>query len=684
MANATRSTASAQASVACSVRPEGIPAALKGAKYATRWLVWRNIRRDGKLTKVPFHPLTGGALDATKTSNGASYDDAWRAYRRKGSGYAGIGFILGDGIAGVDVDNCIEPATGELDERGQRISQRFKRTYAEISPSGTGFKVLVRVPEGTEAHGTKGDGVECYAERRYFALTGQPLAGHARSLALLPAEFAATVAEVGGASRLRDPGESGGPAPLHHDQPGTRRDLLKVKRALKHLSSDSYGTWQAYAAAMRRAFRHDPELEQQAFDAWHDWSAKSAKYDGEDACRAKWEQSDTAANVAKPITIATIIADGNDAKAKAEAFAAQLAESPDQRSARGVATEHEIDPAEVGAEALEHIVAGLLTIGFHFLVAAPKFGKTWLFLQIARALGTGGRLWGRKVARPYRVCVLALEEGDEFDASDPAHAKRQHPKDRIARRLRKLGYSKHDMNNVRFVFEIAPYSDGGLEAIDALAQRYDVLLIDSAVMLRIGAAQSGNNVWNSDYVFVKPLQRMASTHGKLIMLIAHSGKGANSRDPEDAIAGTQGLQAASDGMWILQRPDPKRKDRVRLHLTSRELPTCQLELRWDNDRAGWQCLGSWLDLTEQDRRILAALAAVPASEAASYRAIAESTMLQESDISERVGVLAGLGLVEVSNAPSSGQRGRPPRMVALTIEGRDRFDEGWDPADMLV
>lgn len=82
-------------------------------------------------------PAKGRRIDATRPGYGYQFADCWRAYA--GGGFDGVGFVLGDGIGGIDEDNCRD-ADGKLFGRGQDVSDQFRASYAEVSPSGTGWK----------------------------------------------------------------------------------------------------------------------------------------------------------------------------------------------------------------------------------------------------------------------------------------------------------------------------------------------------------------------------------------------------------------------------------------------------------------------------------------------------------------------------------------------------------------
>jgi hypothetical protein len=141
-------------------------------------------KRDGKLTKVPYKAGTQRtSASSTNAATWVSLSEAldtlrvrFREDRRRG-GREGIGYVFtrDDPYCGIDVDDCRDPATGELDEVGARIV-RSLASYSEVSPSGTGVHVIVRgrLPEGS---GNRRGDVEVYDHARFFTMTGAHLGG---------------------------------------------------------------------------------------------------------------------------------------------------------------------------------------------------------------------------------------------------------------------------------------------------------------------------------------------------------------------------------------------------------------------------------------------------------------------------------------------------------------------------
>ena len=104
------------------LKPENIPDELK---TLPRWVCYR------LPDKTPLNPRTGGNAGSTLPGTWADYETAAEAVTRLGC--TGIGFVLGGGIVGIDVDHCIDSTTGELNEVAAAVLATTK-SYAELSP----------------------------------------------------------------------------------------------------------------------------------------------------------------------------------------------------------------------------------------------------------------------------------------------------------------------------------------------------------------------------------------------------------------------------------------------------------------------------------------------------------------------------------------------------------------------
>ncbi|MGA1564332.1 MAG: hypothetical protein ACO35C_06955, partial [Pontimonas sp.] len=144
----------------------GIPQELKDRRI---WMLW--LSEQG--TKIPYR--TGG-------TRGSSTDPtAWTTFEsacRQEDLYAGIAIAITHPYTGIDLDGCLD-AHGLLADWAAAIVEEFRGVaYCEVSPSGTGLKLITqaRKPDGARCVAKMGEGkcqVEIYDKGRFWAMTGR-------------------------------------------------------------------------------------------------------------------------------------------------------------------------------------------------------------------------------------------------------------------------------------------------------------------------------------------------------------------------------------------------------------------------------------------------------------------------------------------------------------------------------
>jgi hypothetical protein len=144
------------------------------ADLGARFLLWRTFlprRPGGKPVKAPCSP-SGYPVTGIDESGWLHFEQAAALATRHGRG---LGIALGWGVCGLDLDRCRSEG-GTLSELATRLLRHFP-TYVEMSPSGTGVKAyFLAGPAFRTTAKDDARGVELYAGRRFFALTGRLLA----------------------------------------------------------------------------------------------------------------------------------------------------------------------------------------------------------------------------------------------------------------------------------------------------------------------------------------------------------------------------------------------------------------------------------------------------------------------------------------------------------------------------
>ncbi len=154
----------------------------KEMKQLNCWVCWAKEERNGKTTKLPKNPKTGGNASTALSGTWATYTEANRYYLDHAGDIRGIGYVFteSNSIIGIDIDNCIK--------HGQIISEELREivgrcsSYVETSPSGTGLHIYIK-GKWKEVGGRKnnkignGMAIEVYPSSRFFTVTGNAFGG---------------------------------------------------------------------------------------------------------------------------------------------------------------------------------------------------------------------------------------------------------------------------------------------------------------------------------------------------------------------------------------------------------------------------------------------------------------------------------------------------------------------------
>jgi len=153
------------------VRAENIPEELK---LRPQWVNWEGVRKlDGRLDKIPYTPPTSRKASSTDLMTWRPFEDALEGLDR----FDGVGFVFcsADPYVGVDLDDCVNPETGEVALWARQIIEGLD-SHTELSPSGRGVHIIAR---GRISHSGRRGHVEMYSQDRFLTVTGHVLGDHA-------------------------------------------------------------------------------------------------------------------------------------------------------------------------------------------------------------------------------------------------------------------------------------------------------------------------------------------------------------------------------------------------------------------------------------------------------------------------------------------------------------------------
>lgn len=152
---------------------------LKEIQSVKQWVAFRFEERNGKRTKIPVNPHTGGNAQTNNPETWGTLAQAQEAVKRYG--VDGVGFVFANGYFGIDLDHVIDPEARTIKKYAQDIIDTVD-SYTELSPSGTGVHIIAKGSPNFDRNRNDDIGLEMYyptfkedgsiSRGRYFTVTG--------------------------------------------------------------------------------------------------------------------------------------------------------------------------------------------------------------------------------------------------------------------------------------------------------------------------------------------------------------------------------------------------------------------------------------------------------------------------------------------------------------------------------
>lgn len=356
----------------------------------------------------------------------------------------------------------------------------------------------------------------------------------------------------------------------------------QVAWCLERISADERSTWLDVGMAIKADDGED------SFDQWVTWSATTTKknFKGEADCRKTWDSFNKEGLTTRSLKFLAETASGesmpkpdpgedfvDDVEIDILDTTPSRPKSPKRsrpRSARELIMKK--------FKPIRWAIKNILPEGLYLLAAPPKIGKSWLALQIALAVGGGGKVLGQR-AEQGGVLFLALEDSDR----------------RLQSRLNKLGATDcctpEELSQVFFETTWPRVDQGGINKLDDWLKNHPItryVVID--VLERFRARRSAkDNAYSVDYDAITSLKPLCDKYHVTILIVHHTRK-AQADDPLDMVSGTQGLSGGADGVLILKRP--RGGDEGELHIMSRDLEQeGAYVVKFERESCHWQMLG---------------------------------------------------------------------------------------------
>lgn len=236
----------------------------------------------------------------------------------------------------------------------------------------------------------------------------------------------------------------------------------------------------------------------------------------------------------------------------------------------------------------QFIVQSLLAEGLAVLAGPPKYGKSFLSMDLCCSVATGKPFLGFSTVQS-QVLYLCLEDS----------------KGRIKKRLTEVKHDNLVAKNLFFVMS-APDMDNGLfDALEAFLKDHpDCKLIVIDTFQKIRGASSG-----SDYSYMidsrdgGKLKSFADSHHLCLLVIHHTAKKRDESDPFNCISGTTGLPGAADTNIVLLRNE-RMEGTTNMYISGRDVVEAAYSLKFNKDTHLWEFQGDAEEIENRFRKNL--------------------------------------------------------------------------------
>jgi hypothetical protein len=250
------------------------------------------------------------------------------------------------------------------------------------------------------------------------------------------------------------------------------------------------------------------------------------------------------------------------------------------------------DIAKMELAEVRYIVPDMIPEGLTLLAGMPKIGKSWMCLQLAIAVATGGPFMGHKLDRAD-VLYLSLE-------------------DNVRRLKSRLAQQITDGDEVpeglTFATSWGTIGNNCIEYFTSYLNEnpeLGLIIIDTFARVK-RATNNKNNLYDQDYASTKELKEFAEHTGVSILIVHHRRK-QESEDIFNTISGSTGLTGSVDTQLAIRRQ--RGAADAELHITGRDVLERKLAMNFNEDNCTWEILGASEDvfISEERQEILTLL-----------------------------------------------------------------------------
>lgn len=229
------------------------------------------------------------------------------------------------------------------------------------------------------------------------------------------------------------------------------------------------------------------------------------------------------------------------------------------------------------------LVDKILPCGLVIVASPPKYGKSWLALDVCISVATGTKVLGFKTNK-CGVLYLALE--DSYN--------------RLQDRMKKVLNGRIAPKEFATSIRAADLGHGLIKQLeDFLSKSPETKLIVIDTFAKIRAEmRRGESAYTADYREAGQLKTFADTHKVCLVLIHHTKKMRDTNDVFANISGTMGLTGAADTMIVMSK-EKRDDENTKLSITGRDVEMQDYQMNFNKDCCRWHVLGTVDEVEER-------------------------------------------------------------------------------------
>lgn len=306
-------------------------------------------------------------------------------------------------------------------------------------------------------------------------------------------------------------------------------------------------------------------------------------------------------------------------------------------------------------------VPGIVAEGVTLLAGAPKLGKSWMALNLATAVASGGRALGSVQVEQGPVLYLALEDTPR----------------RLQNRLRMVLGTDPAPDGLNFWTRCPSIPDGGGDALTAWLDSHRharLVIIDVLTRVR-GRVSDRSDRYQADYHAMEAIKTLADDYS-VPFLVAHHTRKAEADDFLETVSGSHGLAGAADAVSVLKRSRGS-ADAI-LDITGRDVEEAQYALKFSPEIGTWVLLdgpASDYELGDTRHRIIEV---VRDDEGINPKAIAERLEMRDDTVRQTVRRMVDAGQLDTDG---EGRYFLPPLSPVTPVTAVTEGGRGSDSSD---